>query len=276
VSILESALYGILSGLTELLPISAQAVQILMLRLFGVSGREPVRDLLVHLAALAGLVVACRGFLGKLIRESRTAQMIHLSMQHMHEFRCLYYLRLVKTAAVPMLIGMVLSLLTRTWEMDLLFVVLFSVLNGILLFIPDRIPQGNKDARSMSSIEAVLIGIGGALSCLPGVSRVGGSMTLAAACGADKKHSVNWALLLSIPALCALVVLDIFAIIQVGFGIFTGWVFLGYIVSALCAFAGAYLSVTMVRAWVVRSGFSGLSYCAWGMAVFMFILYLIV
>jgi len=52
VSFLESIVYGFISGLTELIPVSPQGHQALMLRLFGVSVREPVRDMFVHIAIL--------------------------------------------------------------------------------------------------------------------------------------------------------------------------------------------------------------------------------
>ena len=60
-SIIGSIIYGIVSGLTEILPVSSQANQMVMRQIFGVSHKEPIRDLLVHIAILAALLLACRG-----------------------------------------------------------------------------------------------------------------------------------------------------------------------------------------------------------------------
>ena len=51
--IIGSILYGFVSGLTEIMPVSSQANQYLMRQLLGVQQREPIRDMLVHFAVIA-------------------------------------------------------------------------------------------------------------------------------------------------------------------------------------------------------------------------------
>ena len=68
-----SIIYGFVSGLTEILPVSAQANQMVMRQLFGVAQKEPIRDLLVHIAVLAALLLACRGMINKIRREQALA-----------------------------------------------------------------------------------------------------------------------------------------------------------------------------------------------------------
>ena len=48
----ESCLYGLFSGLAEFLPVSAEAHQVLLRQLFGVEGKLPLLNLLVHIGAL--------------------------------------------------------------------------------------------------------------------------------------------------------------------------------------------------------------------------------
>lgn len=275
-SILESILYGLISGVVEFFPISGQATQQILLRMFGVGGREPLRDLVVHLAALAGLILACRGYFSKLLRDHRTAQSLANAAHHRHELRGIYDLRVVKMASVVMLLGMLLGLFVRKWESNLIVIIIFCLINGLIMFLPERLPQGNKDARSMSALESFFVGIGAALACFPGISRIGTSMCASAVCGADRRHALNWALLMSIPGLCMLTILDVLTMIQLGVGILSWLVFAGYILSAVSAFVGAYFGVMMMRIWVLRSGFSGFAYGSWGMAIFTFVLYLIV
>ena len=49
---LESLIYGLISGLAEFLPISAEGHQHIMLYLFGGELRDPVRDFFVHIGLL--------------------------------------------------------------------------------------------------------------------------------------------------------------------------------------------------------------------------------
>ena len=46
------------------------------------------------------------------------------------------------------------------------------LLVGVLLFLPQYIRSGNKDGRTLSRFDGVLMGIAGAFSVFPGISRI--------------------------------------------------------------------------------------------------------
>ena len=54
----ECIIYGVVSGLTEIFPVSSQANQMVMRHLFGVPQKEPIRDLLVHIAIVLAIIAA--------------------------------------------------------------------------------------------------------------------------------------------------------------------------------------------------------------------------
>ncbi len=270
---LESIIYGFVSGLAEFLPLSDQAHQALLLRLFGMPAREPLRDLLVHLAALAAVVVGCWSVLQRLRREQGLSQRMHRS-QH-QQLRGVYELRLLKTASVPMALGLLLYAATRAWERNYLLLALFSILGGIFLYIPERLPQGNKDAKVMSALDAIFIGCGAAFSSLTGVSRTGTAFSVATARGAERQHAVNWVLLLSIPALAVLSLLDILGLFSASADTLTFTAFLTYIASAAGAFIGGYIGILTFKSITARSGISVFAYYCWGFALFTVVLYLI-
>ena len=66
----ENLLYGIFSGISEFLPISSQAHQALVMQLFGRTQREPLRDILVHIALLIALYTASPNSLNSAERSS--------------------------------------------------------------------------------------------------------------------------------------------------------------------------------------------------------------
>lgn len=271
---LDSILYGLVSGFAEFLPISSHAHQRILMELFGIDHRDPVRDLIVHLAILFSLYSACRATIDHLRRERRIQ--VHNSRSSVYSPRVLLDLRLIKNAAIPMLLGLlVLSYIFNT-DNNLLLIALFLLINGIILFIPERMMRGNKDARSMSLLDSWLVGAGGALSAFTGISRVGSTISMALARGADRRSALNWALLLSIPALISLMGLDLLGIFSVAGSINFWGSLLTYILSAAGAYLGGYLSIVLMKFLTVHVGFSGFSYYCWGASLFSFLLFLTV
>lgn len=269
----EGLIYGLISGISEFLPISSHAHQRILMLLFGVESRDPVRDLLVHLAILLSVYSGCRGMIEHLRRET---QQKARSGKYMHTARSHLDLRLVKNAAVPMLIG--LLVLTYIFGLDgnLLVTALFLLINGIILYIPDRMMQGNKDARSMSVFDSFLIGSAGALSAFTGISRIGGTVSVAVARGADRQNALNWSLILCIPALIALSGIDVIRIFSAAGSLNVWGNFLSYLLSAAGAYFGGCFGIRLIKSLTVRIGLSGFSFYSWGAALLSFVLYLTV
>ncbi|MBO5837470.1 MAG: undecaprenyl-diphosphate phosphatase [Oscillospiraceae bacterium] len=270
---LESIIYGLVSGLAEFLPISSRAHQDLLLLLFGASEHDPFRDFLVHGAMIAAIFSGCRAMLEQMRRESN----MRLNSRSMHTRpRALQDLRLVRNAFLPMIIGILVLTYVVGLQSNLMLVSLFLIANGVILFVPDRMVRANRDARSMSGFDSFLMGIFGALSAIPGFSRVGCTTSIAVCRGADQRKALDWALLLSIPAIALFMLIDIFSMFSF-VGIATFWSnFFGYILSAAGAYVGGYISILLMKFLIVRTGLSDFSYYCWGTALISFILYLIV
>lgn len=271
---LRSIIYGLVSGVAEFLPISSAAHMALIRQIFGAEGTDPVRDLLVHIATLLALFTGCRNMIRSLQREQEMAAKAGRSGKRQRSFRGLLDIRLIKTAAVPMLIGLLLFFVTRNLENNLVVISVFLMVNGLILFIPERMTKGNKDARSMTRLDGIFMGLAGALSVFPGISRIGTTTSAAVARGADRHHALNWALLLSIPAVLLIIGFDVLSLFTQGAAAGFWQNILGYILSALAAYAGGYASISLVRALTARGSFGGFAYYCWGAGLFLFILYL--
>lgn len=272
----ESIVYGLVSGLTEIFPVSSQANQMVMRQMFGVSQKEPIRDMLVHIAILAALMLACRSLFAKIKREQVLAYRMRRNPSQIRSLKGVYDMRLVKTAAPIMLIGLFLgSFLPDLYAKRPLFS-LMLLINGAITLIPVYLHQGNRDARIMTGVDGLLIGVAAGASAIPGISRNGAIMSMTLFRKADKHNGVVWALLLSVPALLMLILLDFIAIFTVGVGAMNLSLILSYLVSALCAFVGAYLGVLFIRRLVANADYSGFAYYDFGLSLFCFILYLIV
>lgn len=264
----QSILYGFISGLTEFLPISSQAHQAIFGVLSGSGPFNPLYQLLVHIGCLVAVISCSKSALGLLRREQR-----HL--RHHRHFSNVNTLdsRVVKTAVAPLLIGLLVIRLSGITSDNLLILSVYLVINGVILYVPERMLQGNKDAGAMSALDSILIGSLGILSAIPGISQIGCTTSVAVARGADRQHALKWSLLLSVYMIAALCVLDIVSVFSRGAPLSFLDILYG-LLSACSAYAGGYISIRLIRFLTVKNGFSGFAFYSWGAALFSFILYL--
>ena len=269
---IESILYGLISGFAEILPVSSKAHQSIMGKLFGLEGEIPFCNLLIHLALIFAVYYSCRSNVSRLRREIRSSAK---ARGRTYKTQAYFDRRLLKGAAIPMILGLFLNLATQKLAGTFLWVAAFLLLNGVALLVTDHLPQGNRTASKMTGLDATLMGLFSVLSVFPGIARNTMLLSYAGARGADRSHTVNWILLLMIPALVVLCVLDVIGIFTYGFGITSFLTFLFYLVAAAAAFAGGYVAVILFRTLSVNSGYSCLAYYSFGASLFTVALYLI-
>ena len=272
-SIIAGILYGLFSGIAEFLPISSHAHQSMLLQLCGKTSRDPMQDLLVHISVLVALLVFFRTTLSKLHTDRKS--MSQRRKRGASGQKTAFESRLLRTAAVPLIIGSLAYSATVRLEGNLLVLSGFLIVNGIVLLLAEHIRHGNRDSSAMSGLDGILMGTLGALSCFPGLSRTGIITSYAVGRGADPHHAANWAVLLGIPAMIAAIVLDIIFLVSSGLGAISIDVVAVYFLSAAAAFAGSYIGMSFLRIILARSGFSGFAYYSLGAAIFSFVLYLI-
>ncbi len=274
-SLIESLFYGFISGITEFFPISSQAHQTLLRYIFGVSTRNSLQELLVHIGLLLALLYACRDLLLRLRREQNSISMHRQRRNRTSDAKSRYDLRLIKTATFPLLIGLLLCVVVGKGKENLLTVMVFLLLNAMILLFAEHIQHGNRDSRTMTGLDGIVMGILGALSSFPGISRTGIISAYATARGADNQNAINWALLLGIPAIIFAACYDVVLIFAVGVGALSFPVIIGCILSGIGAFAGGYLAISMLVSILNHTGYSPFVYYSFGAALFSFVLYLI-
>ena len=270
---LQSLIYGLTSGVCEFLPVSADAHRALFSYLTGSGEEELVFRLICHVCILFALLLSCRPQLEKLRRERKIASVPAKKRRRQPDAKTVLDIRVLKTALLPLLLSFVFYLPARNFGNDLWLLALILAANGIILFLPQLFPRGNKDSRSMSAVDSLLMGLGRGIGVIPGVSGIGAAVSLSKIRGLDRQYAVDMCLLLSIPALIALIGFDVYNIVSLGAAISLSQI-VPYILTGVAAFLGAYLCVILMRFLAVKIGFSGFSYYCWGTALFVFILYL--
>lgn len=273
VSLLESVIYGLISGLAECLPVSSQAHQAIMLHLFGAKDHG-VLQLFVHAGILLALLMGSRPQITRLHRETRLAQLPRKRRRREPDKLVLMEASLLKTAGMLLMLAFLLYPPALALNRRLNFAALFLLLNGVILYLPQLLSTGNKDERSMSPLDAAMVGLGGALGMLPGISFLGAITGMFSIRGTDRQKAVTWSYLLLIPVLMCMMGFDVHQIISEGVASFGIGTLLCCLCASVSAYIGAVLAISSVRYVAVNVGYSGFAFYSWGAALFAFILFL--
>ena len=271
----QSLIYGLLCGFTEFLPVSSQTHGILLQRLFGVSDLGGLLPLMVHMGALLSLLLLYRPQISRLSRERKIASEHPRHRKRQPDQVALMDLKLLRTAAIPMLLGFVVYPWIGDQGERLWILGLALIFNGIFVYMPQFMVRSTKDARHMTGVDSLLIGLAGAFSVIPGVSRVGMLQSAATMRGADRQYGLQTALLLCIPALCMQIIFDCIVFFGSAAGITFVAVLCG-VTACAASVASSYFSILFIRFLSVNAGFSGFAYYSWGAAMLAFFLYLVI
>lgn len=273
-SVIENILYGLISGLTEFLPVSGRGHQTLLHYLFGVSTRSSLQDLLVHIGILLSVFVASRDYIARLRWERQTASTVRRNKSRRMDSKGHYDLRLLKSTVVPMLLVTILINVVVKSENDLLLLMWLLIANGVILLLAEHTRQGKRDAKTMTGFDGVLLGISTAVSALPGLSGTGLTLSYSTARGTDVQKAANWAILLVIPATAFALCGDVIYIFGNGFGTVSVLMIVGSVLAGAAAFCGGVIGISILRLLAANSSVFQFSYYSFGLALLSFMLYL--
>ncbi len=269
---IEHLIYGFLSGLTEIFPVSARAHSAIVLKVLGAERISGFPVLLIHAAVLAAIYLSCKAQLVKMYRARRLARVPKKRRKRPLDLCSLMDSRFLFTMMLPVILVDLLYGKISEISFGLLAISVLLFVNGVFLYIPQFFPGSNKDARSLSRVEGLVMGIGGGLSVIPGMSGVGASLSIGSIYGVERGYALNMSLMMSMAYFAGMVVYDIAGIIRNGLGLFSFQWFLIYVLTAALAFVGAMLAIRVMRSLAADKGYQIFSYYCWGIALFTFIL----
>ena len=272
----ESCVFGLFSGLLDIIPVSAEAHRILLLKFFGVKASSDFLNLLIHMAVFAALYYSSQNQLVRMRRARALARVPKRKRKRPLDIRSMMDWSMLKTMLIPAILGVFLRKYTAGMGSKLMLVSLFLFLNGLLLYVPQFFPTSNRDSRTLSRVEGLLMGLGGAASAVPGISAIGATTSIASVCGVDRTYGLNMALMMNMGITGGLMVYDLLGIVANGFGLSSVLAFVSYLFSAVAAFGGAMLGIKLMRQLSAGQGFSVFGVYCLGLALFTFILNLIV
>lgn len=272
--ILHRIFYALLSGLTQVLPVSAQAHERLYAHLLNFDDADPWLRVASILGAALGIVFMLRGTLHHVFRENRHHRNTRNSKSHPSDTAAVNTMNLCKTALIILLPSMLAAGYVSQWISDLILLAIMLLVNGFVLFIPRLFASGDKNSLSMTPLDSLLVGLAGVFGLLPGISRLGMMASAANLRGIRKEFSVDFLLLVMVLPLLAWALFCSIGAFFFDAALETGMV-IGDILAFVTSFAGACAGVWLLRKIVKYKDFSVFSFYSWGAAVVAFVLYLI-
>ena len=272
---LQSVIYGFFSGFMDILPVSAQAHRILLLKLFGVTGKSDLFSLFLHLGIFAALYYQCTVHLVRMSRAHRLSRVSKRKRKRPLDVKSLLEYQMLKTMLIPVILGMCLLQYTKNLQGSLLNTAGFLLLNGLILYIPQFFSTANKDSLSASRVDGLLMGLGGGISILPGLSATGAAASIGSLCGLERGFALNMVLVMNMFVNLGYIVWDIVGIAGGGAGPISAILLLRYFLTGLVAFSATLLGIRTLRAWTEHHGYAIFGLYCFGLALFTFILNLI-
>lgn len=273
---LQSILFGLVSGAADIIPVSGQAHRLLLLKFFGVNQMPNLLALVLHLSVAAALYLSSQGQFVRMNRARALARIPKKKRKRPLDTRSMMDWSLIKTMLVPTVIGLLLNSRVRGWSVNMFLIAGMLFLNGLILYIPQFLPTSNRDSRTLTRLEGVLMGLGAGASVLPGISTVGIMVSIASVCGIERLYGLNMTFIVKLFFLMGLMVYDLLAIITDGLGGLTVMLLVQYLFTGLLSFSASMFAIRLLRRLAPEHGFHTFGVYCWGLALFTFILNLVV
>ena len=273
---LQSILFGLVSGAADIIPVSGQAHRLLLLKFFGVNQMPNLLALLLHLSVAAALYLSSQGQFVRMNRARALARIPKKKRKRPLDTRSMMDWSLIKTMLVPTVIGLLLNSRVRGWSVNMFLIAGMLFVNGLILYIPQFLPTSNRDSRTLTRLEGVLMGLGAGASVLPGISTVGIMVSIASVCGIERLYGLNMTFIVKLFFLAGLMVYDVLAIGTDGLGGLTVMLLAQYLFTGLLSFGASMFAIRLLRRLAPEHGFHTFGVYCWGLALFTFILNLVV
>lgn len=214
-SYFQSAILGLIQGLTEFLPVSSSGHLAIFKRILGADALTSTLtlDILLHVGTLAAVFLVYYKDIWALVREFFC--MIGDLLRGKPDFSTPYrrFVIMVLIGSVPAgIVGVFLK--DAISDLPLYCVGIALLVTAVLLWLSDRIVAGHKTMGTASYRSALFVGLFQAVAILPGISRSGSTITGAQAAGYSREFAVKFSFILSIPAILGAALLDMIDVVQ--------------------------------------------------------------
>lgn len=233
---LSVIILGIIQGVAEFLPISSSAHLIIFRDLFGIGSQigEDIAlsfDIALHLGTLIAIIIYFfKDFWNMFIKGITKGP-------RDKEGKIFWY---IVIATIPAAIAGVLfeDVIENAIRSNFILIAIALIVMGIIIYIVDKKFPTKKTTKSMSLIDALIIGCSQAFALIPGFSRSGTTITAARVMKLKREDAAKFSFYLSAPIVLGAVVIHLFkdglGLISANLSIFLIGVLVSFIAGLLC------------------------------------------
>lgn len=262
-SIGSAILLGVVQGLTEFFPVSSSGHLSVLQNLFSASSLEGGHlffDVLLHFGTLVAIFIMywadIRGMLSGLssaIGIGAAARLVPVSeARRRQNFIYLRLFIMVIFATLPIVLILPFKESIESLFYNTTFIGVMFLLTSALLFVGDKLQEKNKNEKSITILDAVIIGICQCVATIPGLSRSGTTIVAGLACGLERSFAIKFAFLMSIPAVLGANLLSIIDAAKAGID----WALVPvYLAGMITATLSGILAIGLMKLFAKKAGF---------------------
>ena len=192
--------------MTEFLPVSSSGHLVIFQHLLQINAEALTLEVFLHFGTLVAVVI---------VYWQDIVEIITFKVDYR---RFTYYILL---GSVPAgVIGILYQDQIEAAFSSIKVVGFMLIITGILLWLSDRVQNQEREMEEMTAIDSIVVGTAQAFAILPGVSRSGSTIVAGLFKGLERKLAAKYSFLLSIPVIGGATLLQVFDLVQEGFGVF--------------------------------------------------------
>ncbi len=197
----EAVILGIVQGLTEFLPVSSSGhleIAKYLLQDHSIAEQSMLMTVMLHVATALATVVVFRKDVFEIIKG--------LLKFELNE-ELIFTLKIVVSMIPAAIIGLVFEKeIEQLFSQQILLVGLMLIITGLLLYFADRAKQTEK---SVSFLDALIIGVAQAIAIMPGISRSGATISASVLLGVDREKAARFSFLMVVPLILGKIAKDV-------------------------------------------------------------------
>ncbi|HIR24786.1 MAG TPA: undecaprenyl-diphosphate phosphatase [Candidatus Egerieimonas faecigallinarum] len=275
-SFLQAILMGILQGILEFLPVSSSGHIVLLENVSGIAiGEGLLFETLIHIGTLAAVIFAFKKELKQLVLDGirilldivdnakiwyLNKRMPEKEQRYKKLFQTNYrrlFLLLFVSMAVTSAVGLLMKGFSEKAAGSLLASGIGFFITGVVLLVADCIKPGNRIPKDVALWQAAVIGAFQGAAVFPGISRMGITIAVCLLLGFNRKFSVIYSFLLSVPAVTGAVLVEL---VNSSGANFTGTLILEYFLGIVFAALAGFLCIRFMQRVLLKKRLRGFAY----------------
>lgn len=269
---IEAIVLGLVQGLSEFLPISSSGHLALLENLFEIKEESVLFfAVLLHIGTLVSIFIvyhediyALIKELGLLFKDIFSGKDLRIEERPIRKLGIMIIVSSIPTAIMGLLFS---NFIDKVFG-SLIVISICWIITGFILFFSEKLKSNSKEIEGMKYRNAIFIGICQGLAIMPGISRSGSTIVGSLVTGLKREFAVEFAFLISIPAILGSAILEFPKAIKAGIDPSTiGPMIVGFLVAAI---SGYFAITTMIRI-VSKHKMIYFSYYVWVIGVGTFI-----